>query len=112
MLEELREKECLGMSEVAWPQKRYVFTKKYKIHLSCPLLQFIQGEIERVTLRETDRGREKRLSFLLGLLMAISNLCLCPHTRTLVIVDQSPPIWPYVTLITSLKALTPYTVTL
>ena len=97
---------------MATKEKLYVFTKKYKIHLSCPLLQVIQEEIEKITLRETERGREKRLSFLLGLLMAIFNLCLCPHTRTLVIVDQSPPIWPYVTLITSLKALTPYTVTL
>lgn len=59
LLEELREKECLGMSEVAWPQKRYVFTKKYKIHLSCPLLQVIQGEVERVTQRDRQREGEK-----------------------------------------------------
>lgn len=43
---------------MATKEKLYVFTKKCKINLSCPLLQVIQGEIGRKSNSERDGERE------------------------------------------------------
>lgn len=65
LLEELREKECLGMVKyLGHKEKLYIFTKTSKVNLSCPLLQVIQGETDRkrnsnTHTEEREGGREK-----------------------------------------------------